>query len=155
MSKRGLTDEELLEILMRDDNSDIDVLSEDDEAKFGWIDDDEGSDNDIQECEAVQNENDNSDRIEIIIDNDSELEDNEPAHSSPRTQSPNNVHPPVSPLSNEFFKQFHPTKKIDVKWKNNVSFETKPVEWSYTANSEDADLPAPIVFSKNTLQKMS
>lgn len=136
-NKNPLTEEQLLYYLENDDDSDIPLLSDEDDQ--GWSDKYNDDDEDIFEMLDARHEEEN-----IGLDHDVQAE-TEKLFEVVEEE----VIPDILKQEIEDFVQIHGfTDKNEVEWMNNVVYETRNIKWYKPSILPDpvVALPAPIDF---------
>lgn len=139
--RRPLTEVELLDLISRDDVSDIGELS--DEEKYGWIDDDEvvESVRDVIEIEKAT--------AEIENELDDEEENTDDIQNSGETM-PHNItrnEETEQEKIRKFNEEHELTEKKSIKWLQNIIFQSPLIRWFRPEVLYSTDnLPSPIDF---------
>ncbi|KAJ8910560.1 hypothetical protein NQ315_008945 [Exocentrus adspersus] len=144
-SKKVLTDEDLLRYLENDEDSDLPILSDDDENNE--------VENHIESFDEITNYiNTTSHSDEENVEVNDQLEElqggsrnyiNENEENVPITENTNNVE-----NIRNFYESHQLTNKNEVSWMGNVQYETRKVQWFEPVQEHVVDLPAPIEFFK-------
>jgi hypothetical protein len=140
MSK-GLTDQELLDLLMRDDDSVIGGLSDDEDV--GW-DNEYVASTESRSQETIEEPEENVESNESILQQEAESNvDNNTASTS--VQNPEAMKQQLT----LFYQTNNLTEKQNIFWRKDVHYEARPVEWHVPEIEEFSDLPKPIQFFEN------
>lgn len=154
-----LTDEELLDLINRDDLSEFEALS-DDEGDDGWEDEKAENTEDENDDDVAKNQAETQAEVEIQDGNEIQVLEAEETDDIPV----NNMVSANDANTNEVFRNFctdHDlTEKSKVKWIKNAEYQTRTINW-HTPNPPDAiDLQSPVDFftkyiSDNLFQEMA
>jgi hypothetical protein len=140
MSK-GLTDQELLDLLMRDDESVIGGLSDDEDD--GW-DNEYVASTESRSQETIEEPEENVESNESILQQEAESNvDNNTASTS--VQNPEAMKQQLT----LFYQTNNLTEKQNIFWRKDVHYEARSVEWHVPEIEEFSDLPKPIQFFEN------
>jgi hypothetical protein len=140
MSK-GLTDQELLDLLMRDDDSVIGGLSDDEDV--GW-DNEYVAATESRSQETIEEPEENVESNENILQQEAESNvDNNTASTS--VQNPEAMKQQLT----LFYQTNNLTEKQNIFWRKDVHYEARRVEWHVPEIEEFSDLPKPIQFFEN------
>lgn len=139
------TDDELLEYLMKDDDSVILGLSDADdenmEETYGCLQENDTLEEinktileeEIEDRETENREINNCDVVEKEVLESSNQNSESIVADSKRKQK-------------EFFENYSLTDKKDVRWRSNVTYETQPIEWFIPEKTQIDELSAPISY---------
>ena len=148
--KKPLTEEQLLHYIMKDDDSVILELSDDDHDDANNIAD---LSDFIDNCENDIIENTlkdimNGDIIEEVVENEKTeaTEETEDLQAQDHSKLIKEKKAVLEKEQKEFFEICDFTEKEEIGWRNNVIFETHPVQLFAREDPPKYDLPPPIHF---------
>lgn len=153
--ERPLTDQELLEYLLKDDDSEILGLSDNDDANSIADLDDVSSElgneveiDDIDETvfDTLIEEQITTESTDVNPEDDNEVAIEPQILEENRHTENAKIEVNTKEKLLAYCKECNITSKKDVRWKKNVTYVTRPIKWFIPEQVQVDELPAPIQF---------
>lgn len=150
--RKFLTDEELLQCLENDDDSDI-ALSDEEDSSWDFDDVDSlgaHSDHEVEE----EPEDDQDEAVDVVDQIDTVEADNQTENVEGEKDGNENRSRAIQNLQDQevkvdiqnFHQKYSISQKKDIKWMSNVQYETRNIRWHSSPPEQVTYLPPPIHF---------